>query len=198
MSPARVETRRPTFEFAAFVDLLWGISQHLDRPTHIEVDLRRSHFFGPSGMVPLISLIDHFTIGGWDFDVFLPEDGRRDAYFDRAGWTAGIEGSAAPDMHAEQSFMPLQRFERYETLNEQINEIINVLSTVTEYEPGVLRAIEWTVNEIADNVLLRFGRGNRLAPDCWSIEQGLGRDSCRGAWPGDFEQHQGRLSLRVI
>jgi anti-sigma regulatory factor (Ser/Thr protein kinase) len=43
-------------------------------------------------------------------------------------------------------------------LNAAITAALNVVSGVAVYPPGVLKAIEWTLNEVADNVLVHAGR----------------------------------------
>jgi hypothetical protein len=203
----RVESHRRTFEFAGFVDLLWALSDHLNSPQVVEVDLSRPNFFGPSGVVPLVSLVDRYTFLGWDFHVYLPEAEHLRSYFERAGWTAGLAGTEPPDAHSELSFMPLQSFTGHEELNAQINEIVNVLSTVTKYEPGVLRAIEWTVNEIADNVLVHSGgatgwlqtisRPNKGHVEIVVADSGRGvRDSISEGFP-DVESDQAALQLAI-
>ncbi|MEM9563836.1 MAG: DUF4325 domain-containing protein [Actinomycetota bacterium] len=148
------QTRRRSFGFAGFVELYRDINHYLDTPQSIAIDLSRPFFFTPDGMAPLLCLIDYYTAEGWEFVVELPEDNRLRNYFDLAGWIAAIQGTEPPPPGPHSTFTPLIAYSDHDQLNGHINETMDVVAKVTEYGPGVLQAVEWVVNEIADNVLV--------------------------------------------
>ena len=110
-------------------------------------------------MAPLVATISHLTEQGWDFKVVLPQDESLADYFDKAGWVAGIAGTSTPPLVRGRSYLPLTPYNSHAELNPLVTEMIDHLATSTAFRPGVLDAIAWSVNEIADNVLLHAGPG---------------------------------------
>jgi anti-sigma regulatory factor (Ser/Thr protein kinase) len=151
-----VASRAQTFEFAAFVDLLNALGAFLVEPCKLEIDLSAPHFFGPTGMVPLIALVDDLCRKGWNIDV-VPPGARLGSYWKKAGWIAAIEGSTPPEPESMTTFTPLASYTSFKELNQCTSSIIDVLSKVAEFNKGVLGAVEWCLNEIADNVLVHAG-----------------------------------------
>ena len=128
-------------------------------PRRMEVDLEQVRFAHPSGMAPLVATIAHLTNLGWDFDVVLPADDLLSDYFEKAGWVAGIAGTETPKLVRGRSYLPLTPYRNHDELNPLVTEMIDHLATSTAFKPGVLDAISWSLNEIADNVLLHAGAG---------------------------------------
>lgn len=126
-------------------------------PARVEVDLEQVGFAHPAGMAPLVATIAHLTELGWQFDVVLPIDDFLADYFEKAGWVAGIAGTPTPEMVRGKSYLPLTPYRSHEELNPLVTEMIDHLATSTAFKPGVLDAIAWSLNEIADNVLLHAG-----------------------------------------
>src|SRR5580704_8925548 len=155
----RVRSDFSTFEFGAFLNLLnqMGEALELEAPCRLEIDLSRPYFFGPGGMVPLISIIDDLVSRGFSVRVAPPVDIGLEAYWDRAGWLAAINGDYPPIPTGRTTYSPLVSYRNHQELNAHLNVVIDILAKVTEFPPGVLRAVEWTINEIADNVLNHAG-----------------------------------------
>jgi hypothetical protein len=59
-----------------------------------------------------------------------------------------------PAVNSRKTFTPVVYFEDHHVLNESVSKAIDVLSMTSEFPVGILNAIEWTLNEIADNVLV--------------------------------------------
>lgn len=146
-----------TFDFAGFIDILNQVSEGLAEPCEIVIDLSRPHFFGVSGMVPLVALVNDLCQRGWQVKIAPPQDPTLEEYWEKAGWLAGFRGEDPPAPFSKTTYTPLASYENHQQLNEQLNTVMDVLTKVTEFEQGVLRAVEWTVNEIADNVLVHAG-----------------------------------------
>lgn len=194
-----------TFEFGAFVDLFNQLQVALREPSIVELDLSRHHFYGPGGMVPLVSLIRHYTDLGWEFRVAVPEDTRLETYWDAAGWLAGIEGDSAPALRSESTFTPLYSYTSHPDLNQHLNTIMEMIARVSEFSSGVLAAVEWAMNEIADNVVVHSGgatgwiqaivRPNRSRVDIAVADCGLG--ICRTIRDSFPDVRSDRAALRL-
>jgi anti-sigma regulatory factor (Ser/Thr protein kinase) len=125
--------------------------------THLEIDLSEVNFAHPSGMAPLVALVQHLTTTGWSFDVIFPSDDHLADYFTKAGWEAGIRGEAPPHRRLGASYFPLTPYTDHESLNPLMNAIVEHLASTAVYETGVIDAIASSLNEVADNVLLHAG-----------------------------------------
>ena len=202
-----VKSSKPTFEFAAFVDLLNRLAPVVGVPTHIEIDLSEVHFFAPSGMVPLVALIDDLVARGWQIEVAPPTDPGLQDYWAKAGWTAAIRGEVAPELLSNSTFTPIASYRDSEELNDRLNTLMDVLAKVSEFEPGLLSAISWTVSELADNVLNHSGgatgwiqiiaRPNRHRVEVVVADCGLGvRETLRERFP-DIADDTGALRLAI-
>jgi hypothetical protein len=85
--------------------------------------------------------------------VALPEDSDMQDYFQKVGWLDGIEGTPSPPYRHGSTFVPLSKFSTYPELNGLVNDAVTLLVERDVLPPGVRQAVEWTLNEIADNVL---------------------------------------------
>jgi hypothetical protein len=146
-----------TFDFPAFLDILQQITPGLDEPCEIFIDLSRPFFFGATGMVPLIALIDDLAGRSWRVQVAPPNQNALEEYWTKAGWLQAILGEEAPFPVARSTFTPLSSYANYQQLNRLLNVLFDLLAKISEFPTGVLRAVEWTINELADNVLVHSG-----------------------------------------
>ena len=152
-----VRSWHQTFEFAAFIDLLNELEPAMVEPCDVVVDLSHPHFFGPSGMVPLLALISDLCDRDWTIRVGPPDDPLLEDYWKKAGWLDALNGTEPPEPASMSTFAPLASYSTPQQLNERMQILMDVLAKVSEFEPGVLRAVEWTVNELAGNVLDHSG-----------------------------------------
>jgi hypothetical protein len=182
-----------TFEFAAFIDLLNQMAPALGQPCEIEIDLSIPSFFGPSGMVPLLAMIADLANRGWTVKV-APPDPHLEDYWRKAGWLAALMDEDPPEPTSWSTFVPLARFQNSTQMNVQMNVLMDILAKVSYFEPGVLKAVEWTMNELADNVLVHSGgavgwlqivaRPNQHRMDLVVADTGLGiRRTIREGFP---------------
>ncbi len=124
------------------------------------VDLSRVEFAYPGAMVPISAIISEMRQDGVGVDVRLPDAPMMQEYFAKAGWASALLGTeVAPARSFRNTFVPLVHFSDHRTLTAAIDSTIDVVSGVAEYPTGVLKAIEWSLNEVADNVLLHAGSG---------------------------------------
>ena len=149
-----IEATEPTFEMRAFAELFNKMQPFLSQPSAILIDLRQPHFFGLAGVVPLIALVSEYAARGWIIDVAQPQHDKLPDYWESTGWLAAIIGQDLPRPKPQKSYIPITSFRDHHELNKAVNSVMDVLSIASEYPSGVLNAIEWTLNEIADNVLV--------------------------------------------
>lgn len=145
-----------SFGFRQYCDFLQALnSRHGD--TNLVIDLSKIQFGYANGIVPLVSSIRSLHEQGITCDVILPEEEYIYSSFDKLGWTSGILGEDPKRDLRAGKFVPLTSYSTHDELNPLISEIIDVLARNTVFEPGVIDAIAWSMNEIADNVLLHAG-----------------------------------------
>jgi len=122
----------------------------------IQLDFTRCTAAYPGPMVGLCSQIVALRQTGVDVELALPTDPRIARYFTGANWAFYIDPS-----HFKRStyrgftHVPLIQFSDQEGLGTAINRIVDaLLSSVPGIDRADLTAIEWSTNEIADNVLV--------------------------------------------
>ncbi|WP_419552554.1 ATP-binding protein [Candidatus Poriferisodalis sp.] len=120
-------------------------------PSEFYLDLRYVNYAYATAVVPLIALCKHLRAGGTDVEIAYPFD---DSYWRTAGWTALLEGRDALPVDAARSFIPVQSYSDSARLNSVISDVLEVLARHMSCSAGVLDSIAWTLNELADNVLV--------------------------------------------
>lgn len=142
-------------EFLSFVKQLQGLG---DAP-NVLLDLTNIFFAHPSGMAPIVANIRYFHSRGWIFDVALPDEPLLADYFRKAGWIQGIEGTRLEIRpgRPNDTFIPLLQYTNHHELNLLINEALRHFSRIASFKKGVFEALEWALNEVADNVLVHSG-----------------------------------------
>jgi hypothetical protein len=124
------------------------------------IDLADVAFAGPGAMVPVVATVADLRAGGYRVDAIAPRDLLTAAYFERAGWTAALGGGRGlPTPRRGATFVPIVEYTDHETLNRAVTDLLRIMMGVGVYPAGVLKAVEWAINELADNVLLHAGQG---------------------------------------
>ena len=130
------------------------ITKELDRrpaPTLLCLDLLQVSYAYATAVVPLIALCRHLRAQGTRVEIDYPHD---DSYWRVAGWIELLEGGEALPVDAARSFMPVQSYRDSTRLNAVIDDAREVIVRNMQCSPGVLNSIIWTLNELADNVLV--------------------------------------------
>lgn len=136
-----------------FIDLLKQLKEAEKRSEgRIVVDLSGIRFAYPDGMVPLITVIRSMVSRGRAVAVRPPSNDLSE-FFDIAGWTSAIEATNPPRHRRGSSYVPLTPYLNYAELNTAVNDAMDVITELTVFPTGVREAIEWCLNEVADNVL---------------------------------------------
>jgi hypothetical protein len=122
--------------------------------TGLTLDFQKTERAYPEGVVQVVALTDHLRARGMHFDVILPDDKSLRGVFEANNWAHFM----SPLLHARGSdggdrHLPLRR---YTTAQEQqliVDEALELLLHQMKVERTVLHALEWSLNEITDNVL---------------------------------------------
>ena len=109
-------------------------------------------------MVPILALVADYAERDRFVSFVYPEGTLMDLYFATAGWTAALTGQDPPAPSSRTTFTPLTSYIDHQTLNREIDLVLDVLAKVTVFGKGALFAIEWTLNEVADNVLVHAAK----------------------------------------
>lgn len=145
-------------QFREFLDFCRAL-EPVDSPSRVLVDLANVRFAHPSGMAPIVAVIRDLTEKGWVFDVALPQDDFIAGYFEMAGWIAGITGelSEAGGAVPGSTFIPLSTYSNASELNPLLTDAVKHFTQHSVFGPGVHEGIEWSLYEVADNVLNHAG-----------------------------------------
>jgi anti-sigma regulatory factor (Ser/Thr protein kinase) len=126
----------------------------------VVVDLSGLMFASTGAMVPLIALAERLRTENRRVTVVEPTDPLEAEYCRKAGWIDALQGDSPEQAQwRRRTFLPIARFQDHIALNEAVTAALEVVTSVAVYPPGVLRAVEWVVNELADNVLVHAGAG---------------------------------------
>ena len=139
-----------------YLNVLEAISEKA-QPSDVYLDMSRVEWAHANAMVPLISTVDRLVQAGWRFRLEVPSSKFEEEYFEKAGWLAGFQDLPAPPIRPGRSYVPLQRYRDVDELNRIFRILIRRLFEETEMAPGVFSALEWSIYEIADNVLTHAG-----------------------------------------
>jgi hypothetical protein len=123
-------------------------------PSSLSLDLGDVSHAYATAVVPLISLARHLRAVGSEVVIVYPFDGD---YWEKAGWRQLLEGEEAPRADFRKSYVPVQAYSDDVGLNDSVNVAIDVLARQMNCSPGVMDSVAWTLNELADNVLIHAG-----------------------------------------
>jgi len=121
-----------------------------------EFTLDFSHCVGAfsSGTVPLAALADMWRRNSFEFQLVLPRDLPLARLFENTGLAHVIDPDTYPAVgSATTRNIPIRR---YQDLKEQValvNSFMDILLRTTLLTRDVLQGLEWSLNEVVDNVL---------------------------------------------
>ena len=110
-----------------------------------------------SFIVPLLPIInDYRSNKGVEFKLYLPHEESLERLFRNANWAHWINPNEFPqsDSMSHVKHMPAFRFENIDEHYEIVNQALDILvNTIEGIKRSDITAIEWSFNEITDNVL---------------------------------------------
>lgn len=121
------------------------------RPSTLTLDLENVTYAYATAVVPLIALERHLRAQGTLVEVIYPFD---HSYWEITGWKQLLDGDDAPSIDPGRSYIPVQTYSDSTHLNGIVSAVLDVLARHMVCSEGVLDSIAWTLNELADNVLV--------------------------------------------
>lgn len=121
----------------------------------MRLDFRDCTSVFESFMLPIVALCEKCQAEGVDIELVLPDDPILAALFRNANWAYYID----PRRYEQSTFegmqhVPAIRYRNPEEQHAAVDRVINViLSSLSEIDRSGLKALEWSLNEITDNVL---------------------------------------------
>ena len=109
----------------------------------------------PEGMIQIIALTDQLRRENVHFDVILPTDRHLVRVFEASNWAHFISPLIhEPTASSFEHHLPLRRYRTGEEQRAIVDESIELLLHQIKVEREILHALEWSLNEITDNVLV--------------------------------------------
>lgn len=122
----------------------------------IQLDFTECTFTHAPAMLGLATAIEHYQDRKIDFELFLPRDEILNRLFRNSNWAHIIEPRKYPlSEFSSLVHMPALRFQNPEQQHRLVNDTLNkILSSISGFTRSHFKAIEWSLNEITDNVLV--------------------------------------------
>jgi anti-sigma regulatory factor (Ser/Thr protein kinase) len=137
--------------------MLGAVHHVLERMGYKDVvlDFSRCDNVFESGMLPLIPVVRNYMVQAKaDFRLKLPFDPKIRALFHNAGWDHWIDPSRFPDRSNQGArHLPVLQFRDSKGQTDAVDRLIDQLSRNAQLTKDQLQAIEWSINEITDNVI---------------------------------------------
>jgi anti-sigma regulatory factor (Ser/Thr protein kinase) len=138
----------------------------------IVLDFRRLSEAYSDSVLPLIAIVEERLARGQGFRVLPPEDETIARLFRNAGWSALLEGSE-PHTLSGHKHLPVRRYRDHSEQQAVVRDAVDCVLRNMSLHRSAIRALEWTVNEITDNVLnhARADRGGLVQVNTFTAQQ---------------------------
>ncbi len=122
----------------------------------VVLDFQHTEICFPDAIVPIVALAMRYRAEGIRFDLILPRQARLERLFVNSNWASLISPHKYPaSNYAHDLNLPAAVYkdqdEQYSFVKAAIDRILKV---TRHLERSHLRGLEWTLNEVSDNVLL--------------------------------------------
>lgn len=122
----------------------------------ITLDFSKCVFTHAPPMLAVAMACDSYRARNVDFELILPEDGQVERLFRNSNWAHLI---APEDFHLSEYkslvHMPALPYKTSDEQHHLVDGLLNrILSSITDFQRSHFKAIEWSINEITDNVLV--------------------------------------------
>lgn len=107
----------------------------------------------PNGIVPLATLTSGWRSMGFGFELVLPNNAKMARYFENTG----LANLIAPDRYPPSTFqgiqhLPIKVFHNHHDQVQLVYAFMDIILKSTTLSRDVLAGLEWSLNEIMDNV----------------------------------------------
>ena len=121
----------------------------------IELDFSEctAAYGGP--ILALAAQTKRYRIGGLDIDLMLPKEDRLSRLFLNANWANLIDPRRYhPGNYRGFAQLPVMQFRSAQDQYKAVSKVTEkILSALSDFNRNHLKAIEWSLNEITDNVI---------------------------------------------
>jgi hypothetical protein len=108
----------------------------------------------PSGMVPLLAASDSLRRSGLDVEIVLPVNEELKRLFHNANWAHLLEPARYDGFDAQHDrHVAAHRFKTPDEQQNLVNAFLDVVMRQMRLQREVIAGLEWSINEITDNVL---------------------------------------------
>lgn len=124
--------------------------------SEVELDFRRCTSAFSSSMLPICSNALSLRRNNIDVSLTLPEDTRLNRLFINTGWAHYIceREHDPPSIRGTSKQLPAAKYTTHEEQDKLLNDIMEkLLSVIPNFSRKAFAAVEWSLNEITDNVL---------------------------------------------
>lgn len=121
----------------------------------VTLDFSKVTFLSPKLMLPLVTMARAYRFDKVDFDLILPEDNKTAKLLQNANWAHLI----TPEKYDPRDVRNINHLSatQYMSADEHFEAVDKSLNVILQTGPGLdrsrLKALEWSLNEITDNVL---------------------------------------------
>jgi hypothetical protein len=121
----------------------------------VSLDFSSCETLFESFMLPLVAISQLYIRNGVDFKLLLPSGHQLRSLFHNSNWAHLISPRHYdPTTYEGKHHVPAIHYQNGQTQHRAVDSIIDaVLSSLTNLNRGSLKALEWSLNEITDNVL---------------------------------------------
>ena len=162
--PFACELARDHVEFIGHFDItqlrsaLGGLHALIDTRGYKEVtlDFSKCTFTHAPPMLAVATATEFYQTRGITFELILPEDEKIERLFRNSNWAHVIAPADFPLSEFKSVIhMPALRYKNSDEQHHLVDGLLNrILSSITDFERSHFKAIEWSINEITDNVLV--------------------------------------------
>ncbi len=122
----------------------------------ITLDFSKCTFTHAPPMLAVAAACESYQVLGVTFELILPEDGKVERLFRNSNWAHIIAPADFPLSDFKSPIhMPALRYKTSDEQHHLVDSLLSrILSTITDFDRSHFKAIEWSINEITDNVLV--------------------------------------------
>jgi len=146
------------FNISQLRSALGGLRVLIDERKHetVVLDFSQCNFTHAPPMLAVATAVEHYRARRITFDLILPSDDKVARLFRNSNWAHVIApNNFPPSDYKSRIHMPAMRYRSADEQHHLVNELLNtMLSSITEFERSHFKAIEWSINELTDNVLV--------------------------------------------
>jgi anti-sigma regulatory factor (Ser/Thr protein kinase) len=117
------------------------------------LDFRRSTRAYADAVLPIVCLVDHRRSRGNRFRLELPEDPTLRQLFLNANWANFLDPAHPMLALRHPQHLPASRYLSHTEQQEAVDSVLRIVLRSMELRRSTITALEWSLNEITDNVL---------------------------------------------